>query len=587
MAAQPGQARQALSALVTLIGFVAIWWLFAPPALGGVARFVIINGNSMAPLYQRGDLVITRAADDYGIGDIVTYRHPEIGLVIHRIIARNGDRWQLKGDHNDFVDPYQPLTAEIEGRAWLHLPRAGAALTGLRQYWPLLALGVAGGVIMVAQSRTPRQRPRSPLSPSFQWLDLWLSALTLSGLGALIGAALAVYSWIQPVSQAVIEPLTYNHEGQFTYLADAPAGLYDTAHAQTGDPIYLQLSSALEINFHYHLRNATIAQAMADLAVDVSAANGWRRRLALTPAQSFQDSPVVLTARISLAELRALISQLEQQTGLSSQYYVVTVQPRINLTGQIEETSFNDTFAPQLLFRLDRSQLVLMSSSGPLEGLTPRAEGRIERPLVKPARLALLFVSFDAQAVRLWSLAGLGGFLLLTVALGWPLWQRWQRDEATRIHLAYGNLLVDGTMPRLDRPVISVATMADLARLAQRTGSLIMRDLTHIPMRYALVASDAIYAYMPDRAAAALPDAQPDRSARELSPSAAVAAIVPPADWQARFLAVLRQGGLVSEACQAAQVDPLTAYRERAANPEFAQAWRVARQTGCAQIAGQ
>lgn len=49
-------------------------------------------------------------------------------------------------------------------------------------------------------------------------------------------------------------------------------------------------------------------------------------------------------------------------------------------------------------------------------------------------------------------------------------------------------------------------------------------------------------------------------------------------DWRDRFLATLADGGIVREACIAAGVSRQTAYAARAAEPEFAEAWRLALQ---------
>lgn len=80
--------------------------MFAPLQFGGQTAYVIVSGNSMKPVFHRGDLAILRTATDYQSGDIVTYRHPTIGPVIHRIISQDGDRFIFKGDHNTWTDAY-------------------------------------------------------------------------------------------------------------------------------------------------------------------------------------------------------------------------------------------------------------------------------------------------------------------------------------------------------------------------------------------------------------------------------------------------------------------------------------------------
>ncbi|HRC74394.1 MAG TPA: signal peptidase I, partial [Kouleothrix sp.] len=143
-----------------MLALLAVAWAaLAPPSLGGRATFVIVNGNSMEPTLHRGDLVIVRAAASYQAGDIVTYRHPQIGPVIHRIIRRDGDRYIFKGDHNHWTDSYAPAQAELIGRLWLYLPSAGKPIGWLRK--PLgmaLMAALLGSVLMFNLNRDQARR---------------------------------------------------------------------------------------------------------------------------------------------------------------------------------------------------------------------------------------------------------------------------------------------------------------------------------------------------------------------------------------------------------------------------------------------
>jgi len=110
------QWLQALLATVTF-GLTAVAWVaFAPTQFGGGATYVLVSGNSMEPSFHRNDLVILRQASDYQVGDIATYHHPDIGPVIHRIIAVEGDRFILKGDNNSWNDSYQPTRDDFIGK---------------------------------------------------------------------------------------------------------------------------------------------------------------------------------------------------------------------------------------------------------------------------------------------------------------------------------------------------------------------------------------------------------------------------------------------------------------------------------------
>ncbi len=85
----------AFSLLVVLTG--AAWLAMAPSQLGGPVTYALITGNSMEPALASGDLVLVRDVADYRVGDVVAYRHPDLGVVIHRIASRDGQRFVLKG----------------------------------------------------------------------------------------------------------------------------------------------------------------------------------------------------------------------------------------------------------------------------------------------------------------------------------------------------------------------------------------------------------------------------------------------------------------------------------------------------------
>ncbi len=121
----------------------AVFWFMAGPAqLGGPANYVIVDGPSMEPTYQDGDLVITRAKESYAIGDVVAYL-PDIGQrfpVIHRIVEIAGEsQYVTQGDNRAEVDGWLATDANIFGAEWLHIPYAGTVLVYLRQPTPWLA----------------------------------------------------------------------------------------------------------------------------------------------------------------------------------------------------------------------------------------------------------------------------------------------------------------------------------------------------------------------------------------------------------------------------------------------------------------
>jgi hypothetical protein len=64
------------------------------------------RGGSMTPFVRDGDvaLVTPTAAGHVGIGDVICYETPAGKLLLHRLIARDGDRLVAKGDALAFAE---------------------------------------------------------------------------------------------------------------------------------------------------------------------------------------------------------------------------------------------------------------------------------------------------------------------------------------------------------------------------------------------------------------------------------------------------------------------------------------------------
>lgn len=146
------------ASIFTVVSGAWFVWL-RPPALGGGATYVMVRGVSMEPTYHTGDLVIARAQPSYAIGDIVAYKVPQgdvgAGLtVIHRIIGGSpAAGYIMRGDNNPAPDDWHPKAANIEGKAWLLIPRGGQVLAFLHAPIPLAALAASVAVAMIVYGK--------------------------------------------------------------------------------------------------------------------------------------------------------------------------------------------------------------------------------------------------------------------------------------------------------------------------------------------------------------------------------------------------------------------------------------------------
>jgi signal peptidase I len=127
-------ATRAVTATLSVALLAAGWLCFAPSQLGGGTQYAIVEGSSMTPVLSGGDLAVVRSISRAGVGDVVLYRDPELGVaVLHRVTALEGDRLVLKGDSNDFLDDSRPTAADVAGSLWFSVPHAGSTLAWIRE----------------------------------------------------------------------------------------------------------------------------------------------------------------------------------------------------------------------------------------------------------------------------------------------------------------------------------------------------------------------------------------------------------------------------------------------------------------------
>ncbi len=131
-----------LKAIIYLLLIAGFWLAFAPKQIGGKYIYIIVSGNSMEPYLRNGDLAVIHPSKKYQVGEVVLYRNPDLGSVIHRIISIDSNRYTIQGDHNEWVDSYSPIRSEIYGKLWFHIPSAGKAIEKVRT--PIGAALLAG-----------------------------------------------------------------------------------------------------------------------------------------------------------------------------------------------------------------------------------------------------------------------------------------------------------------------------------------------------------------------------------------------------------------------------------------------------------
>ena len=503
--------RWSPSMLPGLVAIALIWIWLAPVQLGGQVSYVILSGNSMEPDFHRGDLVLARQAGEYRVGDIVAYRHPDIGLVFHRIEAQDGNIYTLKGDHNTWEDSFYPESADIQGKFWFFLPKAGNWLEDLRSPLPLtiLSLGIAIAFIAILtgndrlktlkRKRFDRRWKKEHSIPMGSGTSSKLDWLLVPGsvfMGALL---LGYFAFSHPLTQTISDDITYQQLGYFGYSASAPAGVYDSETVQTGEPVFSQIACNVNLNFIYILAATSSEQLAGTYQIDaiLSDTNGWKRTIPLAVATEFSGNSFWTSSDLDLCQVLSMIGQMEEITGVDHNFYSLDIHPDISIQGTLVGKLFSDYFSPHLMFQLDPLQMQLTRLDGEDNPLQPIQSGTISGSRQIANNLSIFGFELDVLLARRLALILIACSVAAGLLLGLSIWQEWRQDEINRIRIMYAPMLVEVKAEFQNQSVktIEVSRIEDLAKMAEKYGSMIMHKATGFTHMYWVPDGEFIYRY--------------------------------------------------------------------------------------------
>lgn len=403
---------------LALAGVAVVWLTFAPTEFGGRVAYVVISGDSMERAISAGDLAVVRRTASYEVGDVVVYDHPEVGPVIHRLVGRNLDRFLARGDNNEFIDPFQPRVADIQGELWFSLPRVGGWVASVRAQ-PLIFGMVA--VATVGLGGISMKRTRSA-PVGVMAIRAWASTRagdigTVLVVVGMLAGALAFVAFRQPASYPVEVALPFTQTAVFEYsAASTNPAIYDTGSVTSGEPIYAQVSDEVEVRFTYALQDERQQPLPAEgsyaLLVEVSNTQGWKRTMTIASGE-FGTSPFSAAGSFTLSGLTAVIDGFESSTGSRQTQYTVALAPQVDVKGMIRGQALSERFQPRMKMVFDPLGLRLDDSTAGTDKLSYREDRAIRRSDVVTNTIPLQLVSPSVLVARVIALA-----VLVLVAIG-------------------------------------------------------------------------------------------------------------------------------------------------------------------------
>lgn len=488
--------------LILFVGLIFFWITFAPTKIGGQASYVMVNGISMEPNYHTGDLVIVRRAKTYQIGDVVTYRDAEMGAyVIHRIVGVEQGHFVIKGDNNSWIDASQPTPEEITGKQLAYLPKAGLAMQWLRKPLNLsLTIVLLGGVFMSSLIIKPSKGKMGKNGTSIGLGGMLEGMLYLLGTLFIGFLGLAIFAFTRPATRTA-NTIPYQQDGIYSYTATGSPGVYDTGMVRSGEPVFPRLACFLNIGLAYNitgnqLQSLSGSQQMFARIIDQP--SGWQRTIPLLPQTAFSSNPYFGTATLDICQLETLVNLVEKETGLRTNSYTVEIVTNIAFTAVVSGQVISDTFDPTLAFKYDKVHLYLANTNDEIDPMRITKEGLANSSSMQASTLSLLGWETTVDFIRLFSLLGLGISFSGLAIMGLSIFNMTRQNEEALIRLRYGSMIVDVHEKSLEftSALIDVTSMDNLAKLAERQGTMILHMTRNFLHYYFVQDNRVTYRYV-------------------------------------------------------------------------------------------
>jgi len=513
-----------------LVALVAVaWHFFAPSNIGGSTRYVVTSGVSMQPHFHTGDLAITRPASTYKVGEVVAYHSTLLHVtVLHRIIARHGNRYVFKGDNNNFIDPVQPTRAELLGKLWIHLPHGGFVLKALHAPIVAAVLCVLVGLFALfgaGKQRARRNRRRQggsgsnrsgiPLVNGPRHHDgtrpiNYGALLAASAFAVAAFAVLAAIAFARPAHHRATKVTPFGQRVTFAYSAHVRRNpVYPDGKVSTGDPVFL--SMVRQLNLHIDYRLATDADTnltgSEKVVLTMTGPSGWKRTFVLTPSTRFSGSHTGTDVSLDLAQLQGLLSEIEKLTGSPGfGTFSLSVGPQVQVSGTVAGRPVNTSFHPALSFSFASGQLQVAGGPSAAGASTPGASasaanftqtqsGSVSAPATAATTLPVFGVAPQIATLRWIAIIGL--LISIAITLYFYLRKRGEPfEESFRIIAQYGHMIVPIVGGEdLGWPPVDVTSIKALVRLAESGQRLILHNRSDDVDTYMVNEEGTVYRY--------------------------------------------------------------------------------------------
>jgi len=140
---------------IGFIAVVAILLIFSAFPIPGNFKVMTVLSGSMEPAIKTGSVVIVKPADDYKIGDIITFgpyaktKAPTTHRIYDIKVTEGRVSYITKGDANNAPDTKEVLKRNIIGKVLFSIPYIGYAVETARKTLGFMVLIIIPAVIII------------------------------------------------------------------------------------------------------------------------------------------------------------------------------------------------------------------------------------------------------------------------------------------------------------------------------------------------------------------------------------------------------------------------------------------------------
>jgi signal peptidase len=141
--------------LLAFVVMVAILLIFSAFPIAGNYKIFVVQSGSMAPAIKMGSLVIVKPANDYKIGDVITFgpysktKAPTTHRIYDIKVVNGQPVYITKGDANNAPDTREVTKRDILGKVLFSIPYLGYAVAFAKKPLGFALIVIVPAVIII------------------------------------------------------------------------------------------------------------------------------------------------------------------------------------------------------------------------------------------------------------------------------------------------------------------------------------------------------------------------------------------------------------------------------------------------------